>query len=231
MHGRRRPGQCCGGALARGTSSAHSSASRGHGEPKSGGRRAQRTAPKRLSSEASQRRGPGGKNPGSIRTPHLTIASRRRLIAYASLQLQPRLTRSVRRLPCTSVINPACTGRRVTPMTETSVPDDQKRRVVADFNAMAETYDALRFVQVCARRLVELSGPPSRCTGVGHRHRHRLGCHSCGPARRPDRQGARGGFGPRVAGVRPAEGDRGGSHPCRVSGRRCRAAGPRGPAL
>jgi ubiquinone/menaquinone biosynthesis C-methylase UbiE len=28
---------------------------------------------------------------------------------------------------------------------------------VADFNAMAETYDALRFVQVCARRLVELA--------------------------------------------------------------------------
>jgi ubiquinone/menaquinone biosynthesis C-methylase UbiE len=45
-------------------------------------------------------------------------------------------------------------------MTETSVPDDQKRRVVADFNAMAETYDALRFVQVCAHRLVELAAPP-----------------------------------------------------------------------
>jgi ubiquinone/menaquinone biosynthesis C-methylase UbiE len=40
-------------------------------------------------------------------------------------------------------------------MTETSVPDDQKRRVVADFNAMAETYDTLRFVQLCAHRLVE----------------------------------------------------------------------------
>jgi arsenite methyltransferase len=45
-------------------------------------------------------------------------------------------------------------------MTETSVPDDQKHRVVADFNAMAETYDALRFVQVCARRLVELAALP-----------------------------------------------------------------------
>jgi arsenite methyltransferase len=45
-------------------------------------------------------------------------------------------------------------------MTETSVPDDQKRRVVADFNALAETYDALRFVQVCARRLVELAALP-----------------------------------------------------------------------
>src|SRR5712691_7121810 len=45
-------------------------------------------------------------------------------------------------------------------MTAPSVPDDQKRRVVADFNAMAETYDALRFVQVCARRLVELAALP-----------------------------------------------------------------------
>jgi arsenite methyltransferase len=45
-------------------------------------------------------------------------------------------------------------------MTETNVPDDQKRRVVADFNAMVETYDALRFVQVCARRLVELAALP-----------------------------------------------------------------------
>jgi ubiquinone/menaquinone biosynthesis C-methylase UbiE len=45
-------------------------------------------------------------------------------------------------------------------MTETSVSDDQKRRIVADFNAMAETYDTLRFVQVCARRLVELAALP-----------------------------------------------------------------------
>lgn len=45
-------------------------------------------------------------------------------------------------------------------MTEISVPDDQKRRVVVDFNAMAETYEALRFVQVCARRLVELAALP-----------------------------------------------------------------------
>jgi ubiquinone/menaquinone biosynthesis C-methylase UbiE len=45
-------------------------------------------------------------------------------------------------------------------MTETSASDDHKRRVVADFNAMAETYDALRFVQVCARRLVELATLP-----------------------------------------------------------------------
>ena len=42
-------------------------------------------------------------------------------------------------------------------MTETSIPDDQKRRVVADFNAMTERYDTLRFVQVCARRLVDLA--------------------------------------------------------------------------
>ena len=76
-------------------------------------------------------------------------------------------------------------------MTETSVPDDQKRRVVADFNAMAETYDTLRFVQVCARRLVERAAlPPGAqvldvATGTGW-----AAC--CGPARRPDRQGAGG---------------------------------------
>ena len=40
-------------------------------------------------------------------------------------------------------------------MTETTVPDDQKRRVVEGCNALAETYDTLRFVQVCAQRLVE----------------------------------------------------------------------------
>ena len=40
-------------------------------------------------------------------------------------------------------------------MTETSVPDDQHGRAVTDCNATAATYDALRFVQVCARRLVE----------------------------------------------------------------------------
>ena len=45
-------------------------------------------------------------------------------------------------------------------MTETGGPDDQKRRVAANFNALAETYDALRFVQVCARRLVELTALP-----------------------------------------------------------------------
>jgi ubiquinone/menaquinone biosynthesis C-methylase UbiE len=45
-------------------------------------------------------------------------------------------------------------------MTETSVPDDQKRRVVADFNAIAETYDTQLFLQVCARRLVELAAIP-----------------------------------------------------------------------
>jgi arsenite methyltransferase len=45
-------------------------------------------------------------------------------------------------------------------MTETSVPDDQHCRIVADCNATAETYDTLRFVQVCARRLVELAALP-----------------------------------------------------------------------
>jgi ubiquinone/menaquinone biosynthesis C-methylase UbiE len=45
-------------------------------------------------------------------------------------------------------------------MTATSVPDDQHCRVVADCNATAETYDTLRFVQVCARRLVELAALP-----------------------------------------------------------------------
>jgi ubiquinone/menaquinone biosynthesis C-methylase UbiE len=45
-------------------------------------------------------------------------------------------------------------------MTEISISDDQKRRVVADFNAMAETYDTLRFVQICARRLVTLAALP-----------------------------------------------------------------------
>src|SRR5262245_11229924 len=51
-------------------------------------------------------------------------------------------------------------------MTKTSIPDDQKRHVVADFNAMAETYDALRFVQVCARRLVDLAGRPPGAQGL-----------------------------------------------------------------
>src|SRR5215471_4461898 len=45
-------------------------------------------------------------------------------------------------------------------MTETSVPDDQHGRIVAECNATAETYDTLRFVQVCARRLVELVALP-----------------------------------------------------------------------
>ncbi len=45
-------------------------------------------------------------------------------------------------------------------MTETIVPDDPKHRVVADLNALAETYDTLRFVQVSARRLVELGALP-----------------------------------------------------------------------
>ena len=58
-------------------------------------------------------------------------------------------------------------------MTETGGPDDQKRRVVANFNALVETYDDIRFVQVCARRLVELTAlhPGARvldvATGTG----------------------------------------------------------------
>jgi arsenite methyltransferase len=45
-------------------------------------------------------------------------------------------------------------------MTETSVPNDQHGRIVAECNATAETYDTLRFVQVCACRLVELVALP-----------------------------------------------------------------------
>src|SRR2546422_850328 len=41
-------------------------------------------------------------------------------------------------------------------MTETITHNDLKDRVVADFNAMADTYDTLRLVQVAARRLVDL---------------------------------------------------------------------------
>src|SRR2546422_9328903 len=58
-------------------------------------------------------------------------------------------------------------------MTETRVPDDPKHRVVADLNALAEPYDTLRFVQVSARRLVELAALPRRAqvldiaTGTG----------------------------------------------------------------
>jgi ubiquinone/menaquinone biosynthesis C-methylase UbiE len=35
-------------------------------------------------------------------------------------------------------------------------PEDQKRRVLATFNGMAATYDTLTFVQVSARRVLEL---------------------------------------------------------------------------
>ncbi len=45
-------------------------------------------------------------------------------------------------------------------MTETNIPDDQNRRIVANFNALAETYDIPRFTQVCARRLVDLAALP-----------------------------------------------------------------------
>jgi ubiquinone/menaquinone biosynthesis C-methylase UbiE len=36
-------------------------------------------------------------------------------------------------------------------------PDEQKRRVLANFNAMAGNYDSLGFTQRCAKRLLELS--------------------------------------------------------------------------
>ena len=42
-------------------------------------------------------------------------------------------------------------------MTETNLPDDLNRRIVANFNALAETYDIPRFTQVCTRRLVDLA--------------------------------------------------------------------------
>ncbi|WAC07925.1 MAG: class I SAM-dependent methyltransferase [Thermodesulfobacteriota bacterium] len=41
------------------------------------------------------------------------------------------------------------------PLNETRCTDDPKHRIAKIFNALAETYDTLRFVQVCARRLVE----------------------------------------------------------------------------
>lgn len=42
-------------------------------------------------------------------------------------------------------------------MLPTPSPDEQKRRVQDSFNRMAARYDGLRFVQVCARRLLELA--------------------------------------------------------------------------
>src|SRR5262245_63500718 len=41
-------------------------------------------------------------------------------------------------------------------MTEPSPADDHTGRLIADFNAMAATYDTLRHAQVCAHRLVDL---------------------------------------------------------------------------
>jgi ubiquinone/menaquinone biosynthesis C-methylase UbiE len=41
-------------------------------------------------------------------------------------------------------------------MTEPSPADDQTGRLIADFNAMAATYDTLRHAQACAHRLVDL---------------------------------------------------------------------------
>jgi len=46
-------------------------------------------------------------------------------------------------------------------MSETTAYNDPKDRVVADFNAMADTYDTLRLVQVASRRLVDLVPLPA----------------------------------------------------------------------
>jgi ubiquinone/menaquinone biosynthesis C-methylase UbiE len=45
-------------------------------------------------------------------------------------------------------------------VTETRVSDDHERDLVADYHTMAERYDALRSMEVCARRLVELAAIP-----------------------------------------------------------------------
>jgi arsenite methyltransferase len=46
-------------------------------------------------------------------------------------------------------------------MAETTASDDPKRQVRANFNTLAATYDTLRYVQRCARRLVELAVLPA----------------------------------------------------------------------
>jgi ubiquinone/menaquinone biosynthesis C-methylase UbiE len=45
-------------------------------------------------------------------------------------------------------------------MTETRGTDDHERDLVADYRTMAERYDALRSMEPCARRLVELAAIP-----------------------------------------------------------------------
>ena len=45
-------------------------------------------------------------------------------------------------------------------MTETRASDDQERDIRADYHTMAERYDALRSMEICARRLVELAAIP-----------------------------------------------------------------------
>lgn len=45
-------------------------------------------------------------------------------------------------------------------MTETRGTDDHERDLAADYRTMAERYDALRSMEVCARRLVELAALP-----------------------------------------------------------------------
>ncbi len=58
-------------------------------------------------------------------------------------------------------------------MNETTVSDDRKRRVRTDFDALAATYDTLRFIQRCAGRVIEcVAFPPDArvldvATGTG----------------------------------------------------------------
>lgn len=48
-------------------------------------------------------------------------------------------------------------------MAERTASDDPRRHALANFNTIAAAYDTLRFVQVCAGRLIELAAlPPGR---------------------------------------------------------------------
>lgn len=48
-------------------------------------------------------------------------------------------------------------------MAERTASDDPRRHALANFNTIAAAYDTLRFVQVCAGRLIELAAlPPAR---------------------------------------------------------------------
>jgi ubiquinone/menaquinone biosynthesis C-methylase UbiE len=58
-------------------------------------------------------------------------------------------------------------------MTQPPTPDERKRRVKATFDTLAGGYEGLRFVHVCAKRLLELANLPERArvldvaTGTG----------------------------------------------------------------